>query len=155
MRENLQRGLPRSGQPVKRGTMAHDQDVYTLLADIAGQARDPEALREYLPRAEELAEQDNHRPYRAVAQRARGILSRLTGDPVLAETRLMEALQTFQEMHMGWQIGRTLVELAELAQLQSNRSGARDQYRLALAEFEALQAVPAAHRVREALTALG
>jgi hypothetical protein len=144
-----------SGQPVKRGTMAHEHDVYTLLADSAARRRDEAALRQYTPRAQELAARDDHKFYLAMAQRACGVGSRLAGAHVEAETSLQQAFAAFEQIGARWQMARTLAELAELAQAQANIPAARAYFTQALAAFEALRAGPDVHRAQQALTALG
>ncbi|HYN89348.1 MAG TPA: tetratricopeptide repeat protein [Ardenticatenaceae bacterium] len=140
-----------SGQPVKRGTMAHDHDVYTLLADAAAQQRDLPALSQYAPRAEELAECDGHPLYLAIAHRALGVAKRLAGDYAEAGARLRQALPLFQQLGTQWQAGRTLAEMADLALAQGDQAGARDSLTQALALFEALRALPDVERTRRAL----
>jgi hypothetical protein len=77
--------------------MAHDHQVYMLLADAAAERRDLGSLREYAPKLEALAERDEHRLYRAIAQRAHGVASRLTGETADAESHLNQALALFAE----------------------------------------------------------
>jgi len=150
----MKTALGRSGQPVKRGTMAHDHDVYMLLADSAAQLRRADALRQYTPRLEELALRDSHKPYLAIAHRAWGVAHRLANELDEAETRLHKALASFEELETRWQIGRTLVELAELALARSNPSRARDHYLKAIEEFEQLKSGPDLERARTALDAV-
>lgn len=142
------------GQPVKRGTMAHQHIIYMMLADSAGQLRDAEALPRYAARLEELARRDGHQPYLAVAQRAWGIAHRLNAEYAPAEARLAEALALFEDRGARWQAGRTLLEMAELALAQADAAAAREHFSQALAEFEALGASPDAGRTRAALQAL-
>lgn len=155
VREQVERAFDRSGQPVKRGTMAHDHDLYMILTDTAAQLRDPAALQQYAPRLEELATRDGHRFCFAIAQRARGIAFRLTGDLVAASKYLYEALELFGAVEMRWQVGRTHFEIAELALAQSDPASARDHFAQALSAFEAMQATPDVKRTRSALDALG
>lgn len=135
--------------------MAHEHDVYTMLADVAAQQRDEAALREYTPRAEELAARDAHKLYLAIAHRARGVASRLAGAHDEAEAQLNQALEMFQQMGTRWQAGRTLAEMGELTLARSNAGAARDYFSQALAAFEALRAAPDVERTRMALEALG
>jgi len=144
-----------SGQPVKRGTMAHEHDVYALLADSAARQRDEAALRQYAPRAQALAARDDHTFYLALAQRACGVSSRLTGAHGEAEASLKQASATFEQIGARWQMARTLIELAELAQAQAHSAAARAYFTQALSVFEALQARPDVQRTQQALTALG
>jgi tetratricopeptide (TPR) repeat protein len=154
VKEKLELALDLPGQPVKRGTMAHQHIVYMMLADSAGQLRDAVALPRYAARLEELARRDGHQPYLAVAQRAWGIAHRLNGEYAQAEARLAEALALFEERGAHWQTGRTQLERAELALAQADVAAARDRFSRALAEFEALGARPDAERTRAALQAL-
>jgi tetratricopeptide (TPR) repeat protein len=155
VKEKLEQALALSGQPVKRGTMAHKHIVYMMLADSAAQLRDEAGLMKYASLLEKLAVQDDHQPYLAVAHRAWGIACRLAGDYAEAETRLKQALELFGAMEARWQTGRTLYELAELKLAQSDLVGARDYYMRALTEFEALQATPDFERTKAAIETLG
>lgn len=151
VRQKLERALGLEGQPVKRGTMAHDHIVYMMLADTAAQAHDVDGLHQYLPLLEELAHRDDHQPYLAVAHRARGVAYTLDGRYAEAETRLQQALRIFEAMAARWQIGRTLVALAELDLAQSDPGAAREHLTAALAEFEAIGAAPDVERTRAAM----
>ena len=93
------------GQPVKRGTMAHQHIVYMMLTDSAAQAEDLDRLQLYAPKLEELALQDDHKPYQAMAHRSLGVEHRLAGEYVEAVTRLNQAMEIFNELEMGWQVG--------------------------------------------------
>jgi tetratricopeptide (TPR) repeat protein len=139
------------GQPVKRGTMAHDHHLFMLLADAAAQQRDEQALRQYTPRLEELATRDGHQLYLGIAHRAWGIAHRLAGEHDQAATRLVQALDLFRGMDTRWQIGRTYFEIGELDLARGDREAAREQFSLALEAFEALGAMPAVARARAAL----
>jgi tetratricopeptide (TPR) repeat protein len=154
VKEKLESALELSGQPVKRGTMAHKHIVYMMLADAAAQLRDAAALQRYSSLLEELAARDGHQPYLAVAHRAWGIAHRLDGAYDEAEARLGQALALFEELEAGWQIGRTLVEIGELALAQSDQARANEYFSRALTAFESLEARPDAERVRVALGAL-
>ena len=66
VKEKLDPALKLSGQPVKRGTMAHEHIVYMMLVDSAARAGDETGIRRYVSHLEELATQDDHRPYLAV-----------------------------------------------------------------------------------------
>jgi hypothetical protein len=153
----METALKTSGQPVRRGTIAHDHEVYTALADMAARQRDPAGLRQYAPVAAQLAERDEHALYLAVAQRSLGVAARLAGGAGLAESEalLVRALDGFRRLGARWQAGRTLCELGELALAQSDPAEARAHFSEALAEFEALQAAPDAERARKALDSLG
>lgn len=154
VKDELESALGLSGQPVKRGTMAHKHIIYMMLADSAAQLHDIAALQRYSSLLEELATQDNHRPYLAVAHRSWGIMCRLNEEFAEAKVRLVQALELFEELQAHWQIGRTLVELAELSQVQSDAASARDYFSRALAEFEMLQALPAIEQTQAALKSL-
>jgi tetratricopeptide (TPR) repeat protein len=132
-----------------------DHDFYALLADAAAQQRDLAALQEYAPQALALAEQLEHRFYQALAQRAWGVLHRLEGDYDAALARLSAALNIFRALDTQWQIGRTLVELGELAHTRGDESTARQHLTEALAAFQSLGALPDVTRTRAALRALG
>ena len=133
--------------------MAHDHEIYMILADTAVELRDADALRKYAPELEKLASRDNHRLYLAIAYRALGVGHRLVGEHVAAENRLKEALNLFIKLGARWQIGRTLFELGELNLTQSNEK-AREYYSQALGSFEEIQAAPNAERTRIVLNSL-
>ncbi|MBI5305690.1 MAG: hypothetical protein HY868_26410 [Chloroflexi bacterium] len=154
VKENIERALGLSGQPVKRGSMAHDHDVYMMLADGAARARDLIALRAYTPRLEELAQRDGHKLYLAIAHRAWGVAHALADESAKAETRLNQARELFQGLETRWQIARTMYELGELEQARHNVAAARDWFAQALTLFEAMSARPDADRTRAALAAL-
>jgi tetratricopeptide (TPR) repeat protein len=135
--------------------MAHDHHLYMLLADSAAQQGDTAGLRHHAPQAEELAARDGHRLYLAIAQRAWGVAHRLAGDYAEAEGRLTQALALFHDLGTGWQIGRTLFALAELALARADADAAGEYFRQALAAFEAMKAAPEAARTQAALAALG
>lgn len=147
--ERLDAGFQRAGQPVKRGTMAHDHDVYMLLTDTAAEARDAVALAEHTPRLAELATRDSHSLYLAIAQRARGILDRLAGDYQNAQMNLTQALELFERLGTRWQRARTLAELGELEMMRNDAGQAREYFSQALEEFETLGALPDLRRTQE------
>jgi len=99
--------------------MAHDHEIYMILADTAVELRDMDALRKYAQPLETLASRDNHRLYLAIAHRAIGVEHRLAGEHAPAEARLRQALELFTKVGARWQIGRTLFELGELNLIQS------------------------------------
>ena len=152
--EKLEAALSLPGQPVKRGTMAHEHIVYMMLAEAAAQLPDPAALAEYAGRLEELATRDDHQPYLAVAHRAWGIVHRLAGDYKLAEERLQEALALFVDLDTQWQIGRTRLELAKLELARAEAEVAEEHFSRALELFEVLQAQPDIARTKAALAAM-
>lgn len=135
--------------------MAHKHIVYMMLAESAAQLRDGDALIRYSSLLEELAARDDHQPYLAIAHRSWGIAHRLNGEYDEAGARLRKALALFNELEAHWQIGRTHVEIAELALAQSDTAGARDQFSQALSEFETIRAKPDMERTRAALEAVG
>lgn len=139
------------GQPVKRGTMAHDHDVYMALTDTAAQQYDADAIELYALRLEELALRDNHLFYLGILYRARGIAQRLAANPAQAQEWLRRALEIFDAMGARWQSGRTLVELGKMEQARNNAGDAREYFARALGEFEGLRAAPDAERVRALL----
>jgi hypothetical protein len=143
-----------AGQPVNFGTMAHDHEIYMMLADTAAELCDAKAIRKYAPKLEKLARRDDHKLYLAIANRALGVGHRLAGEAPAAEARLKEALGLFTELGARWQTGRTLFELGELTAAGSPAQ-ARDYYSQALGSFEAIRAEPYAERARAALSALG
>ena len=137
-----------------RGFLMNETERYFLLADLAVLERDAVALRQYAPLAEEMARRDGHILFQASAHRAWGVLYQLTGNYAEAEARLNQALDLFQELETGWQIGRTLYELAELANARADHTVAHDYYSRALVAFEEIGANPDAVRTREALRSL-
>ena len=151
VRQKLELALGLDGQPVKRGSMAHDHIVYMMLSDAAAQARDLAGLHLYTPQLEELALRDDHQPYLAVAHRAWAVACLLEGRYSEAETRLQQALEIFEAIGARWQIGRTLAVLAELDLARSELGAARKHWAAALAEFEAIGAAPDAERTRAAM----
>jgi tetratricopeptide (TPR) repeat protein len=149
--QNLKTAFDKPGQPVKRGTMAHDHHMYMLLADTAAHLRDADALRQYTPRLEELAIRDGHQLYLAIAQRSWGVAQRLDGEHDEAITRLTNALELFRGLGTRWQIGRTLFELGDLGMERGDKDNARNYFSLALEAFEAMKSLPDVERTRAAL----
>ena len=134
--------------------MAHDHEIYMILADTAVDLRDADALRNYARNLETLASRDNHKLYLAIAHRALGVGHRLAGEHAAGETRLRQALELFTKLGARWQIGRTLFELGEL-NLTHSSTKAREYYSQALGSFEEIQAAPNVERTRVALNSLG
>ena len=128
--------------------MAQDHSGDGVLADAAAQARDLAGLQQYAPLLEELARRDDHQPYLAVAGRAWGVAHTLAGRYDEAQSRLQEALEIFEGLNARWQIGRTRAELAQLARARGDEDAAEAHFAAALAEFEALGAVPDFERTR-------
>jgi tetratricopeptide (TPR) repeat protein len=134
---------------------AGDHDVYAALADAATLQHDEAAIRQYAPRAEELAARYDHVLYQAIAHRAWGVAHRLAGAYPEARARLNQALALFAQLNTSWQTGRALFELGELAVAQASTREARDYFRRALAEFEAMRAAPDVVRTHAMLESLG
>lgn len=134
--------------------MAHDHEIYMILADTAAELRDLDAVLKYAPTLEQLASRDNHRLYLAVARRAMGVAHWLAGEQIEAESHLREALSLFTKLGTRWQIGRTLFALGEL-HLTRSKEKAREYYSQALGAFEEIRAVPDAERTRLVLNELG
>lgn len=142
------------GQPVKRGTMAHQHIVYMMMTEAAAKAQDLGRLQLLAPKLEELATRDDHMAFLAVAHRAQGIAHRLAGEPVEAVARLNQAMDIFTELETGWQIGRTYFEMGEVALSMSDVGRAQGYFNQALASFEAMKAMPDIERTQAALGAL-
>lgn len=123
-------------------------DLYAMLVDVAVLQRDEAALREYAPVLEEEATEIDHLLYRAVAHRGWGVLHRQEGQYTLAEERLEQAMALFRKLDTRWQLGRTLVELGELATVQSQPDVAQGHFARALALFEEIGARPDVDRTR-------
>jgi tetratricopeptide (TPR) repeat protein len=134
--------------------MAHDHEIYMILADTAMELRDIDSIHKYASPLEKLASRDNHGLYLAIAQRAIGVGHRLAGEHEEAQDHLRQALGRFTKVGARWQIGRTLFELGELQSARSNEK-AREYYSQALGAFEEMQAVPHAERTRLVLNSLG
>ena len=154
VQEELEAALQLSGQPVKRGTMAHEHIVYMMLTDAAVQLEDVDGIDKNLALLEPLAEKDEHQPYLAIAHRARGTVLRLNGALAEAEEHLNKALDLFGQFDASWQIGRTQCELAELAMALTDHKKAYDHYMQAQEHFEKMQALPYLKRTREKLSAV-
>ena len=136
------------------GFLSHDTELYSMFVDLAVHQRDEDSLRQYAPLAEATAQRDGHILYQAVAHRAWGVLHRLQGEHAMAEDQLRLALEIFEGLETRWQIGRTLLELGELAQARTDPVGARNYFSHALAMFEEMKAVPDMARTRAALKTL-
>jgi tetratricopeptide (TPR) repeat protein len=154
VRQHLEEALTKLDISPTYVTPAVDNDLYAMLADVAGQQRDLAALQQYAPLAEETAAHCGHVLYQAMAHRAWGVAHRLVGEYAEAKARLHQALELFQDLDTRWQIGRTLYELGELAVARAEATAARDYFSRALVAFEEMKAAPDAARVRAALEAL-
>jgi tetratricopeptide (TPR) repeat protein len=151
VKEQLQTAFARSGQPVKRGSMAHQHDVLMALVEASARLANAPGLEEYVPQLEELAMRDNHKFYLAIARRARGVALRLSGDYDGARSKLQAALDEFSAHGMRWQVGRTRVELGELERDAGAAEQAREHFQRALEEFQTMGAVRDLARCRELL----
>lgn len=149
--ERLENALALPGQPVKRGTMAHEHIMYMMLVDTAAAAGDLATLDRYVPLLEELAERDGHRPYLAVARRTRGVARFLRGSLEEAETSLNEAAGIFHAAGLHWQLGRTLTERGRVAAARGASKEAEEYFHQAMDLFEQLGAKPAFQAAREAM----
>ena len=138
---------------VAGGYFVNDTQLSFLLAELAVLEQDEAALRLHAPVAASTAERDGHELYQASAQRALGVLHRLTGDYGQAEKHLLRALQMFEGLKTRWQIGRTLAELAALA-ARTDSDRARAYYVRAAEAFEEMGALPDLQRVQKALESL-
>jgi tetratricopeptide (TPR) repeat protein len=148
LHQNLTLALEKSGQPVKRGTMAHDHHLYMLLADTAAQRRDENALNQYTPRLEALALRDSHQLYLGIAHRAWGVAHWLADEHDEAAERLTQALGLFHDLGTRWQTGRTRFEMGELDLAKGEKERARNHFSFALEAFEAMKAMPDVERTR-------
>jgi len=134
--------------------MAHEHALYMLLVEAAAMAGDEAGLRRHAPRLEQLAGRDDHRLYLAIAHRGWGVAHRLAGEHDQAQARLQQAMELFQALGAGWQVGRTLFELAELERARSDSRAARQHLTQALEVFETLGAAPEVERTEQALAAI-
>jgi tetratricopeptide (TPR) repeat protein len=150
----MEAARPKPGQPIKNGTMAHEHDLYMLLADASAEQRDLPALQAYAPRLEQLALRDGHRLYLGIAQRAWGVAHWLAGEPQPAEARLDRAIEIFRQLDTPWQAGRTYRLAGEMHRALSNREAARRHFEQAVQAFEALKAAPDLEKTRAALRQL-
>ena len=123
--------------------------------DVASLQRDEAGIRAYAPAAEELALRYEHKLYLGVVCRAWSVAHRLAGEYDQAEARLSHALSLFEDLGARWQIGRTQFEQGELALARGQVAEAHDHLTRALAEFEAMRALPDAERTRVMLSRVG
>lgn len=148
VKTRLEPALQLSGQPVKRGTMAHEHIVYMMLVDSAAVAREETMIRKYVSKLEELATRDNHQPYLAVAHRAQGIAHMLAEEYEEAESRLQQSVEIFEKLESHWQTGRTWLELGKLSSLRNNNDEAKERFTKAMTSFEAIRATPDMERTK-------
>ena len=146
VKENLEKAIHRPSLIIS------DHDVYAMLSDAAVQQRDRDALREYAPLLEEAAVSLEHKLYLATAHRAWGVMHRLEGEFEQAEARLEQAITLFSGLDTRWQLGRTHLELGELAAGRSQTAGAKHHYARALELFEQMGAIPDAALAHEGLS---
>lgn len=151
VKSKLEPALTLSGQPVKRGTMAHKHIVYMMLVDSAVIARDIATILKFAPLLEKLAIEDDHQPYLAVCHRAFGVAHRLSEEYEQAEIRLQKALGIFESMGAKWQCGRTLFEMGELAVQRGQNELATELFNNAMKKYEDLNAIPEIEKIRAAL----
>lgn len=149
--KRLEASLDLSGQPVKRGTMAHEHIVYMMLVDSAAVTGDVSGIDRFAPELEALAARDRHQPYLGIAARSRGVSHRLRGDIPAAEKSLQMALAIFEDAGLDWQAGRTLTELGLLEAGRGAQAEADLYYNRAMDIFERIQAKPAFEHARDAM----
>ena len=154
VKERMEPAMVLSGQPVKRGTMAHEHIVYMMLVDSAATARDEKSILKYAPLLEELALRDDHQPYFAVSCLAFGFAHMLKGEYQQAEESLQQALKIYDELDASWQRGRTLRELGELASLRGDPEISRKMFTQAFKAFEKVKAKPDADLTKARLDSL-
>lgn len=125
-----------------------------MLADGLAQQRDLEGLQKYAPLAKQYATHLKHTLYEGVARRALGVMYELQGDRVESEKELRHALSLFKELGTRWQIGRTYLELGDLAMKGGDTASASDHFSAALKAFEEIQAKPAQELAQSKLKSL-
>ena len=131
-----------------------DHDVHATMVDVASLQRDEAGIRCYAPAAEELAVRYDHKLYRGVVARAWGVAHTLAGEYDQAKARYNQALAMFTPLGTRWQLGRTHFELGHLALARGDRSEASASFGRAVAEFEAMRAMPDLARARAELEQL-
>lgn len=154
VRQHLEQALPKAAVPPGNVAPSGDHDLYALLVDTCALQRDEAALRQYAPLAEASAARYGHQLYLGIAHRAWGVAHCLVGEYVESETRFQKALEIFRGLDTGWQLGRTLYEMGELALAQNHSADARAHFTQALSAYEVMQAAPDAARVRAVLESL-
>ena len=151
VREHLERAIQSPTDPVRWGSAMTDLDFHILCAEAAAQTRDAAGLAEHAPPAEEGAQRLGHRLYQGIAHRARGVALLLESQPAAAVEPFGRAVEIFVDLGTRWQLGRTLVDLAEAHASGGDQAAARADYTRALEAFEAVGAGPAAEEVRRAI----
>ena len=149
VRNHLEEALSHSAEWVG------DHDLYAMLAEAAVGVENLEVLKKYAPLAEETAVRYGHNLYQAIANRSWGVAHRLAGEFSQAEERLNRALASFQGMGTHWQVGRTFVELGQLAHARGELALAGDFFRKALVEFSSLAASNDMKQVNTLIEGLG
>ena len=135
-------------------THAWSEDIYAMLVEAAVEQRDLAALHTYCPLAEESAGRIGHKLFMGIAFRGWAVAHTLAREFTQAQARLQQALDLFTSYPLPWQVGRTLLEMGQLARARGNPSEARDRLSRALQAFERLRAEPYARSARAALDAL-
>ncbi len=125
-----------------------------MLVDILAQARDLEGLQKYAPMAKQLAERLGHTLYEGIAHRALAVMHKLLGNSEKAVKELQQAMALFKELNVRWQIGRTHLELGELAVDGGNIEFASAHFSEALKAFEEVHAMPAMEQAQNRLKSL-
>lgn len=151
VKKRLEPAIELSGQPVKRGTMAHKHIVYMMLVDSAAMENDTDTVLKFGPLLEELAMRDQHMPYLAIAYRSYGVVHKVKKEYEQAIARYHQALEIFDGLGMTWQKGRTLYELGDLAKRAGENGKAEEYLAKALELFEGLKAKPDIERTKFAL----
>lgn len=154
VQDHLGQAILAPTDPVRWGAGGTELDFHVLCAEAAAQSRDSAGLAEHAPRAAEMAERMRHGLYTGIARRAQGVALRLAGQSQAAVERQTDAADLFLALGTRWQLGRTLVERAEVHASAGNLSEARADYVRALEAFEAVGAKPAAAEVRRAMQTL-
>lgn len=135
-------------------TPTTDIDLYSMLADGSAQQRDLAGLQKYAPLAKQYAVHLRHTLYEGVAHRALGVMHELQGDRVESEKEFQHALSLFKGLGARWQIGRTHLELGDLAMDGGDTASASDHFSAALKAFEEIQARPAQELAQSRLKSL-
>ncbi|HEY0755122.1 MAG TPA: adenylate/guanylate cyclase domain-containing protein [Ktedonobacteraceae bacterium] len=142
-------------------------EALAYLAEFAILANQPASEQEaFCARAVNIAEESGARKFYAVALRARGRMQLERANWDEAEKDLQQALQSFKELDLPWEQGKTLACLGQFHQQQANQPGnAQLAYakhnglasfflQQALGFFEAQHAVHDAAHVRDMLVAM-
>jgi tetratricopeptide (TPR) repeat protein len=126
----------------------------TFLGEVSMQAGDLVNARDAAARGAAITDQAAYRYGLGWALRVQGRIARATGDCSEAQTRLLQAVATFDEMGAPFEAARTRVELAEM--LEGERPDqARALARQGLAGLNALNLVRHATRAKTLLARIG